>query len=42
MAEEAKPDPPKECPICGSDVESNSDYCPECGNDFESENRYVY
>ena len=32
----------KECHICGSEIDENSEYCPECGVDFISGSNYNY
>jgi uncharacterized membrane protein YvbJ len=32
----AKPEPPKICPVCGEDVPRGSLACPECGADHNS------
>ncbi|MFH1064139.1 MAG: zinc-ribbon domain-containing protein [Candidatus Woesearchaeota archaeon] len=43
MAEEIKPTLAlKECNICGSEIEENTEYCPECGADFTEDFKYNY
>jgi predicted amidophosphoribosyltransferase len=43
MTGEEKPaKAPKECNICGSEIDEDADYCPECGADFNAEVKYNY